>query len=270
MTYKTILVHTAPEAEAQGRILLAARLARAMQAHLIGSAPTGVSRFTPDATRAFLAAPCAALLDTARHALSSFERLARAEGVASVETRLADDDTGAALALDARYCDLVIVGNAGRDATPLHPHDLAQYLVLTAGRPVLVTPLATDAALPGGAALVAWDASAQATRAVDGALPLLRAARHATVLVLGCGADVHAESGPRLAAFLRRHRVTARTALRPETSDPGATLLAEAQRRGASLLVMGGYGHARWREALFHGASATVLRHAACPVLLAH
>lgn len=39
MAYKTILVHAAPEAEAQGRIRLAARLARAMDAHLVGSAP---------------------------------------------------------------------------------------------------------------------------------------------------------------------------------------------------------------------------------------
>lgn len=39
MAYKTILVHAAPEAEAQGRIRLAARLARAMDAHLVGSPP---------------------------------------------------------------------------------------------------------------------------------------------------------------------------------------------------------------------------------------
>jgi len=270
MTYKTILVHVAPGPEALGRIRLAARLARAMQAHLIGSAPTGVSRYTPEATRALLAAPCAALRDAAQRALALFERLAFEEGAQSVETRLADDETGVALALDARYCDLVVIGGAGGDPTPLRPPDLAHYLVLAAGRPVLVVPAAGETALPGGAALVAWNASTQATRALDGALPLLRAAHHAIVLVLGSGAVDGGESGPRLAAFLQRHGIATRTALRPATADTGAALLAEADRCGASLLVMGAYGHARWHEALFRGASVTVLRHPPCPILLAH
>ncbi|MGF6272960.1 nucleotide-binding universal stress UspA family protein [Massilia sp. UYP11] len=270
MAYKTILVHAAPEAEAQGRIRLAARLAHAMDAHLIGSAPTGISRYTPDATRALLAAPCAALRAAAQQALARFNRLAREERVASVETRLADDEAGAALVLDARYCDLVVVGPAGHDATPLRPPDLAQHLALAGGRPVLVVPTGGNAALPGGGALVAWNGSTEATRAVDGALPLLRLARHATVLRLMDGDDAGDESAPRLAAFLRRHGVVTRTALRPAAPDPGAALLDTAAQEGADLLVMGAYGRARWRETLFHGASALVLRHAACPILLAH
>ncbi|WP_162819600.1 universal stress protein [Massilia oculi] len=153
MAYKTILVHAAPEAEAQGRIRLAARLARAMDAHLVGSAPTGVSRYTPDATRALLAVPCAALREAARQALARFERLAHEEGVASVETRLADDEAGAALLLDARYCDLVVVGPGGHDTTPLRPSDLAQFLALAGGRPVLMVPTGGNAALPG---VVRW------------------------------------------------------------------------------------------------------------------
>lgn len=270
MAYKTILVHAAPEAEAQGRIRLAARLARAMDAHLVGSAPTGVSRYTPDATRALLAAPCAALREAARQALARFERLAHEEGVASVETRLADDEAGAALLFDARYCDLVVVGPGGHDTTPLRPSDLAQFLALAGGRPVLMVPTGGNAALPGGGALVAWNGSTEAIRAVDGALPLLRAARQATVLRLMDGAVDGDDSGPRLAAFLRRHGVVARTALRPAAPDPGAALLDAAAREGADLLVMGAYGRPRWRETLLRGASAVVLRHAACPILLAH
>jgi len=39
---------------------------------------------------------------------------------------------------------------------------------------------------------------------------------------------------------------------------------------GAGLLVMGGYGHARYRELLLGGVTATVLRAMTLPVLLAH
>lgn len=270
MAYKTILVHAAPEAEAEGRVRLAARLARAMGAHLIGSAPTGVSRYVPDASRTLLAAACAALRDAARSALTRFDRLAREEGVASVELRLSEDEAGAALALDARYCDLVVAGSAVQHASPLHPTDLAQMLVLTGARPVLLVPADSGASLPGGRALVAWNGSRQATRAVDGALPLLCAARHATVLRLTDSAADGDECGPRLAAFLRRHGVAASAALRPATPDPGSALLDITRQECADLLVMGAWGHARWRAPLFRGPSAVVLRHAPCPVLMAH
>ena len=43
-----------------------------------------------------------------------------------------------------------------------------------------------------------------------------------------------------------------------------------ATRAGASLLVMGGYGHARLREAVFGGFTRAVLEHAPLPVLIAH
>lgn len=271
MEYKTILVHAAPEAEARGRIRLAARLAREHDAHLIGSAPTGVSRFMPCDTRAALAGPCATLRDAARRALERFDLLAADEGVGSYETRLADDEAGAALALDARYCDLAIVGRASRGITPLRPDDLAQHLILTSGRPVLVVPMADPFAALEGGALVAWDGSVQATRAVDGALPLLRAARNVTVLAFAAGTGCHDdEACARLASFLRRHDIHSRARIRPCATDLGAAMLAEASERGARLLVMGAYGHPQWHELLLHGVSATILRRAHLPVLLAH
>lgn len=271
MEYKTILVHAAPEAEAAGRIRLAARLARAWNAHLIGSAPTGISRYIPCDARAALAGPCMALRDAARRALDRFDRLAAEEGVASVETRLPDDEAGDALALDARYCDLAVVGRASRGLTPLRPDDLAQHLVLVSGRPVLVVPVADHVAPLGGRALVAWDGSTEAARAVAGALPLLRASRHVIVIGFASNAGERSvDACPRCAAFLRRHGVATTVASRPHAPDLGAALLAEARLQDVGLLVMGAYGHARWYEELLHGTSATILRCAALPVLFAH
>jgi nucleotide-binding universal stress UspA family protein len=50
----------------------------------------------------------------------------------------------------------------------------------------------------------------------------------------------------------------------------GQTLLERAAADGADLVVMGAYGHARWRELVLGGATAHVLRHASVALLMAH
>lgn len=276
MSYKTILVHADLGAGAEGRIRLAARLARAGAAHLIGSAPTGVSRFIPPATLAAagpaFAERCAGLRRDAALALARFERLAAEEGVDSAEARLVDDEADAGMALQARYCDLVVVSKAGAVEPPM-PDDLPEYLMLTSGRPVLVLPAAHDGRAMDGNAMVAWDGSVEACRAAAAALPLLRAARRATVIGLGDDGDdrsTGAQACDGLAAWLRRQGVAAQPISSPLGGDIGKALLSAAAGADCGLLVMGGYGHARFRELLLGGVTATVLREMTLPVLFAH
>lgn len=277
MSYKTILVHADLGAGADARIRIAARLARTADAHLIGCAPTGISRFLPpEALTAggnALALRCAALRHDAAAALDRFERVAGEEALAACEARLVEDETGAGLALSARYCDLAVVGQAQPGAfDPLRPHDLAASLILTSGRPVLVVPSGSGPHDLGRDALVAWDGSVEATRAVAAALPLLRSARRTTVL--GVGEPGH--DGPQedactgLASWLGRHGIAARIVLGVTGDDVAASLLSAAADSGAGLLVMGGYGHARLREFILGGVSATILRTTTLPVLFAH
>jgi len=70
---------------------------------------------------------------------------------------------------------------------------------------------------------------------------------------------------------LARHGVKCEGA---EEVDPrtgvGETLLACAHKFGADLLVMGCYGHTRWREFILGGATRHVLSYANLPVLMSH
>ena len=272
MRYKTILVHVDAAAAAPDRIRLAARLARQADAHLVGAAPTGVSRFLePAAAGPAIEARCRMLRGAAGAALQVFDRIAADEGVPSRETRLADDDVDAALALRARYADIVIVSQPdAATVAPPFPADLAARLALGGGRPVLVVPRHGACNAIGGAALVAWDGSREATRAVTGALPLLRAAAQVTVVDVG-GAESPAgiveDPCAALGAWLDRHGVAARCGHRPLAPDVGTALLAEAAGMGAGLLVTGAYGHARLREMMFGGATRHALARAPIPVL---
>ena len=96
MAYKSILVHADLSRHAPQRIAIAARLAHAHQAHLIGAAMTGMSRFYLENNRGMRGAAAAtqisALHRHAQAALDQFETLARQAGAVSLERRLIEDD----------------------------------------------------------------------------------------------------------------------------------------------------------------------------------
>jgi nucleotide-binding universal stress UspA family protein len=55
-----------------------------------------------------------------------------------------------------------------------------------------------------------------------------------------------------------------------DDSEIGATLLSRIADSGADLLVMGCYGHSRFREMLLGGATRTVLESMTVAVLMSH
>ena len=72
--------------------------------------------------------------------------------------------------------------------------------------------------------------------------------------------------------FLARHGVKVEV-LRQDTPpglDVGNALLSLAADIDADLLVMGAYGHMRWREVLMGGVTRTVLQSMTLPVLMSH
>ena len=96
MSYKTILVHADGSPQAAQRVRLAARLALAHDAHLIGAAMTGLSRHClPDGSIAPLGAPfpfdLRLLRTRADAALTQFADCASRMGLHSFETRLVED-----------------------------------------------------------------------------------------------------------------------------------------------------------------------------------
>lgn len=158
------------------------------------------------------------------------------------------------------------MAETGRSA----PGDLAAHVLLHGARSVLAIPGA-GTAWPGMDAPVGWDGSAQACRALDGAMPLLRAAGQVTVMSLGEG-DEGQERGAadRCVAFLRWHGVVATFLQQPGAGRTGEVLLNAALAAGPGLLVIGAYGHAHLREQILGGVTATVLKDMWLPVLLAH
>lgn len=275
MAYKTILVHVDQSPQAPARIALAARLASEHGAHLIGAAMTGLSRYifhggTVDLARSMLDAQRLALVDEAGSALTKFEEIAAGVGSLSLEKRLVEDDEAPGLAMQARYADLVVLGQDDPD-TPVAriAPDLPSYVMLNSACPVLVTPFAGAPESLGQQVLVAWNDTLQASRAVAGALPLLQRARKVALATYNAKSEQEL-SGAEIARSLARHGVNVEVRREQTDYEVGYALLELAKDLDAGLLVMGGYGHARFREVLLGGVTQTMLSSMTLPILMAH
>lgn len=280
MTYKTILVHADLSPHAATRYALACQLALAHDAHLVGAAFTGLTQETyRNAAFAYggVLSPTDVELVTSnsKQALDAFVAKADAAGTA-YERRISDDDSETGMVLQARYADLLVLSQSDPELTgPNILYKLPEHLALHGGRPVLLVPYAGRYEHIDQHALVAWDGSRAATRAVTDALPLLRRSQRVTLAVFNAQTQygTHGENpGADIALYLARHGVKVEVTQQhtPAGLDIGNALLSLAADIGADLLVMGAYGHQRWREIVLGGVTRRVLQSMTLPVLMAH
>ena len=280
MSYKSILVHVDESARAEVRIKIAAKLAAAFDAHLVGAAVTGVSKLLyQSGTFGFIDPNTMAvnldfLTERAQVSLTRFEDIVRSTETRSVEQRLIDDEAGGGMSMQARYSDLVVIGQSNEDdRSGMVNKDFPEYVVIHGGRPVLIVPYAGRFDTVGHKVLIAWDASMEATHAVTNALPLLKKADIVQVVAFNPDTKLekHGEQpGADIALYLARHDVNVEVAQQATDVDIGNALLSCAADFGSDLIVMGGYGHSRFREVLLGGVTRTVLKSMTVPVLMSH
>lgn len=279
MRFKTILVHADLSAHAPARVAFAAALCAEHGAHLVGAAMTGVSREVfPDGCSpgpgTLLAGYVDPLLHTARRALDGFEEIARSRSV-SCESRLVSDQAPEALAMLARFADLVVVSQDDRDESLGYlpsASRMPDHVVFHAARPVLVIPRAGAPAGGPRRILLCWNGSRESAVAMTAAIPLLQRATRVSLAVLTStfpNESISAADLDDALAFLKRHAVLATPVLRDPGGDGGRAILALAAEETCDLIVMGCFGHSRFHELLLGGASRTVLQEAALPVLMA-
>jgi nucleotide-binding universal stress UspA family protein len=143
---------------------------------------------------------------------------------------------------------------------------------MDSGRPVLIAAENGPPVLDGTVA-IAWKNTREAAGAVAAALPFIRRAKRVVVFsVEEEDADGAVDkSHLRLVRALRWHNAnTGSQVLRRESRPPVRVLLDALTKEHCDLLVMGGYGHTRLREAVFGGFTRAVLEEAPLPVLMAH
>lgn len=274
MTFKTLLVHLDSLESGEQRLRYAAELAGMFGASVTAlyvdnwALWVAASAYGPEFTPAIIDTQRAAADARLLQAKARFERVAN-ESAVVLHWINEEGDTAEKIRAHAAYADLVVVGGCGEnDGGEAGVND---RIILGSGRPVLLLP--SDVA---GVCLkkivVGWDGSREAARVLSDALPLLQRAGQVSVVTVVSPADAEQRLGDlqKVSAYLRAQGIVAETSLVEVGKSNGESLLAEVERAGADLLLIGGYGHSRWREIFLGGCTRHVLRNAELPVLISH
>ena len=278
MTYRSLLVFLDQNPLCAARTQVAMRLAKVLDCHLVGLAPTGLVELpaTPEMAIGLATLVTDALRDQAGQATRRFRDECHAAGIKSFEAVVEEADKAPSIVRHAHCSDLTVLSQADPTA-PGHrrAQNLVEQVVLYSARPTLILPYAGRFDSIGTHVMVAWDDSREAARALGDALPLLRLARRVQVLSWNeAGAREDKTLRPRLDAlqrWLMWQGVSADVHVEP-TGDIGIAnaMLSRAADLSTDLIVMGAYGHARWTERMLGGATRGLLTSMTVPVLMSH
>lgn len=279
MSYKTIFVHLDTSEATHSRLQLAISLARQFGAYLTGFFTTSRSEpgvFYP------MAGSAEYYLESDQERTEqqgALERLFHAELLrlkVAGQWQWSAEYANLCVPNAARLADLVVAGQDDpEDPRAFVAAQFVENLVLSSGRPVLIVPYAGQFQSTGSRVLLAWDGSREATRALHDALPFLQHAKQVTVFTVDALKSEPSSDripGSDIAAIISRYgaNVTLEKVEGVEDKRIGEAILSKAADIGADLLVMGCYGHSRWRELVLGGATRFILKSMTVPVLMSH
>lgn len=281
MAIKDVIVHLDtqdPTGAGGHRQSYAISMAAALDAHLTGVALALEPMIPPmvmgEVPAGVIETQRKRMIETAEAALKAFDEEASRAGV-KYEGRIIaalEGSAANALAHQIRTADLAVLGQVEpKDGFPLR-NLLIEEALFESGRPVLIVPYIGGTTFKLDRAVVAWDGSREAARAVHEALPLLHGSKEVEILIVDAGSTEDArEAGADLARHLARHGLDVELKTVPSGDiDVANAILAFVGDTRPDLVVMGGYGHSRLREFLMGGATRGMLQSMTSPVLMAH
>lgn len=278
MAYKSILTVVSGGRLEDAVLEGASALARAQDGHL-DILTLGIDHSTPGyyyaGTNALIEQ---ATLDRAREEAEQCEATVREQMQNfdcrwSTDTALAQIGTIQTLVGNrARFSDLVVLPKPyGRDRG-VAEEAIVEAALFAGNAPVLVLPQGMQVTNPRKVVL-AWNQSAEAMDAIRAALPMMQQADSTNIVIVDPprhGPD-RSDPGGMLSQMLSRHGIKAEISVIAGTMPRTADVLARhCEDQLADLLVMGAYGHSRFREAIMGGATRDMLEAARIPVFMSH
>lgn len=182
-------------------------------------------------------------------------------------------DIGRHVAHRARFCDLVVLPQPYGEDRGNEVEPVVEAALFEGHAAVLVVP---DDHTPQGrpkTILVAWNESVESMVAIRKALPFLKAADLVRIVVIDPPkhGPERSDPGGLLSQMLARHGVHCEIDVLSKTMTRVSDVLnRHAVDTDSDMIVMGAYGHSRFREAILGGATRNMLEKAAVPVFMAH
>lgn len=269
---RSILLHIHDDDCLNARLQVALDLARCFDGHLTCLQATPMAAGVPGDLYGAMTAQLLPELRKAADALCErLERRLAAEGV-SWDWIQEDCTPTDQLLRRAGLSDIMVLGSCD----PLRstaPSKLVGDVVLRARTPLLVVPPQAEAFDCDGPAVVAWNGTPEACRALRSALPLLaRASSVSLVTIRSTNEDDQLDRPPiEGAEYLSRHGISCEMIDLPlGTNSVGMELAGTAVERSACVLIMGAYGHSRLRETIWGGVTRELLSDPPLPIFACH
>ncbi|MES2096483.1 MAG: universal stress protein [Pseudomonadota bacterium] len=169
----------------------------------------------------------------------------------------------------AEKADIIVLNRELDQAGSPDMLEIIGEAVVGAHKPILAVPASALHFDVSGSAIVAWDGSNESQAALRAAVPLLAHARSVTILEVDDGSIKQPAS--EAATVLARAGIAATIEHAGRGMERPSTVILQAiDALGAAYLVMGGFGHNRFVEAVFGGVTRRMLRDCPVPVFLAH
>lgn len=179
-----------------------------------------------------------------------------------------------AVARIVRYSDLIVASQPYGTGTSQLQINVLEAALFGTGAPVLVIPqVEFDYNEPFDRLLVAWNESDEALEAVRKALPALKAADRAEIVMIDppSHSPERSDPGGAICVMLARHGIKAEVSILSKTMPRVSEVInRQVQEHDCDMIVMGAYGHSRFREALIGGATREMLETAQVPIMMAH
>jgi len=276
MTVKDILVHVDNDNACRNRIEVAVNLAVLLDANLTGVYVRRHFSFSdhnvPDSD-AMEVVYEDILNDNESEAHSSFNKLTL-QGNAEVSWRSSSGSLPNVVVDEARYCDLLVLGQPDPKDQLSLDEGIAGEIIMSSGCPCLLIPCDREIAMLARSPLIVWDGSRESSRAVNDALPLLKESCKATVLIImhePTSTAIEDRPDTMISEHLARHDIDVKVDVSRESlQSTGDKILSYADANEHDLIIMGAYGHARWREIVLGSATRAVLKKTKVPVLMSH
>lgn len=177
------------------------------------------------------------------------------------------------LAFHTRFSDIVVLPKPYSENSGHEGEAIVESALFNAKVPVLIIP--EEGKLPTSLdkVVVAWNDSREALVAVRAALPVLIEASKVSVAIIDppTHAPDRSDPGGALLQMLSRHGVHAEVSILAKTMPRVSDVIARhVDDQNADILVMGAYGHSRFRESILGGATRNMLQMTKTPILMAH
>jgi nucleotide-binding universal stress UspA family protein len=179
---------------------------------------------------------------------------------------------GRTVASNGRFADIAVVAQPYAESNAPEACLVLEGILFATDCPAIIVPAGASKVRPERI-LIAWNESPEAMRAIRAALPLLKKAGTVHIAIVDppeTGPE-RSDPGGALAVYLSRHGIKSDIQVMTRQGLTISERLAHhVTETGSDMLVMGGYGHSRFREAVLGGATRDMLENSKVPVLMAH